>query len=227
MGRRQPAELSGPPFDAKPRLSNARNSGRAARSSKSAVLGVVLAGGLSRRLGGTKAVVELGGRALIAYPLDALAAAGLEAVVVAKADTPLPELNVPIWIEKPGCNHPAHGIATALGRAGSPIVACGCDTPFLPPQVLSLLANRDEPLVTLESGRGLEPLPGRYSPAAIEELEAAAVSGTALRALVGRLKSNRVTELELRQFGDPTQILLNVNTEQDRGEAEAILRAER
>ena len=44
----------------------------------------VLAGGASRRMGAPKACVELGGRPLISYPLEAAAAAGLSAVVVAK-----------------------------------------------------------------------------------------------------------------------------------------------
>ncbi|MBK5220825.1 MAG: NTP transferase domain-containing protein, partial [Thermoleophilia bacterium] len=47
-----------------------------------AVLGAVLAGGSGSRIGGAKATVELAGRPLIAYPLAALEAAGVEAVVV-------------------------------------------------------------------------------------------------------------------------------------------------
>ena len=47
-------------------------------------LAVVLAGGMSRRMGRPKALVPLGGRPLIAWPLAAAAEAGLEAVVVAK-----------------------------------------------------------------------------------------------------------------------------------------------
>ena len=53
---------------------------------------VVLAGGLSRRMGQPKAGVLLGGRPLIAWPLAAARAAGLEAVVVAKAGSVLPLL---------------------------------------------------------------------------------------------------------------------------------------
>jgi molybdopterin-guanine dinucleotide biosynthesis protein A len=52
-------------------------------------IGSVLAGGRGSRLGGSKATVELAGRPLISYPLAALAAAGLDAFVVAKPDTPL------------------------------------------------------------------------------------------------------------------------------------------
>ncbi len=62
-------------------------------------LAVVLAGGLSRRMGSPKATVLLGGRPLIAWSLAAAAEAGLEAVVVAKPGSSLPPLEVPVWDE--------------------------------------------------------------------------------------------------------------------------------
>ena len=52
-------------------------------------LGAVLAGGHGSRMGGAKPTAELAGRPLIAYPLAALAAAGIEAFVVAKPSTHL------------------------------------------------------------------------------------------------------------------------------------------
>ena len=68
-----------------------------------APLVAVLAGGRGRRLGGAKPAAELCGRPLVAWPLEAARAAGLEAVVVAKAGTPLPDLDVPVWIEPDSC----------------------------------------------------------------------------------------------------------------------------
>ncbi|HEX6711829.1 MAG TPA: NTP transferase domain-containing protein, partial [Thermoleophilaceae bacterium] len=55
-----------------------------------AFTGVVLAGGLGRRMGAPKATAMLVGRPLIAYPLDALGAVTDRVVVVAKRDTELP-----------------------------------------------------------------------------------------------------------------------------------------
>jgi len=49
------------------------------------VRGAVLAGGHGSRLGGAKPTAELAGRPLISYPLAALAAAGIDAFVVAKS----------------------------------------------------------------------------------------------------------------------------------------------
>ena len=186
-------------------------------------LGVVLAGGLARRLGGAKATVQLGGGPLVSYALEALAAAGLEAVVVAKADTPLPLLDVPVWIEEPLPRHPAHGIACALERAGRPIVAVGCDTPFLPPPLLSALAELDVPLAIVESAQGLEPLPGRYSPSLAPSLIVASRGNGSLRGAVERLQPHRISVDELRRYGDPAALLLNVNTRDDLRRAETLL----
>ena len=59
----------------------------APRSSAGDRVVAVLAGGRGRRMGAPKALAELGGAPLIARPLAAAAAAGLDAVVVAKAGT--------------------------------------------------------------------------------------------------------------------------------------------
>ena len=54
-------------------------------------VGVVLAGGPGRRMGGDKAVVALDGRPLLLYPLAALRAAGIaDVALVAKRATELP-----------------------------------------------------------------------------------------------------------------------------------------
>lgn len=94
-------------------------------------LGAVLAGGRGSRLGGAKAAVELGGHPLIAYPLAALAEAGIEAVVCAKAGKDPPPLpsrgsfvrpgttkeprnEVPVLEEPEFPRHPLCGIVAAL-----------------------------------------------------------------------------------------------------------------
>src|SRR6185436_2118715 len=89
-------------------------------------LAAVLAGGRSTRLGRPKATAPLGGRALIDHPLTALADSALETVVVAKRDTELPELEVPLWSEPDEPAHPLLGIVTALERAARPLLVCGC-----------------------------------------------------------------------------------------------------
>ena len=80
-----------------------------AHRSRRRPLAVVLAGGRSSRMGSPKALVELGGRPLVAWVLAAALEAGLEAVVVAKPGSPLPPLDVPVWPEPEQPLHPLTG----------------------------------------------------------------------------------------------------------------------
>src|SRR5581483_281554 len=96
-------------------------------------IGVVLAGGAGRRIGGSKAQVLLRGRPLIHYPLAVLRAALDEVAVVAKGDTELPELGgVELWIEPDEPRHPLAGILHGLRRAGGrAVLACAADMPLI------------------------------------------------------------------------------------------------
>ncbi len=146
----------------------------------------VLAGGRGRRMGRPKPLVELDGAPLIAHPLAAAAAAGLDAVVVAKAGTPLPALAVPVWREPDEPVHPLLGIVTALEQAKGPVVAVACDQPFVTPELLARLAKGPEAAVRVRTR--LEPLPARYEPAALPALRAALAEEASLRATLAALE---------------------------------------
>ena len=122
--------------------SDSRAVARATSATASLPLGAVLAGGAATRLGGAKATVELAGRPLIAYPLEALAQAGIDAVVVAKADSPLPPLEVEVVTEPDEPRHPLAGVVAALEHAGVPrSLVLPCDAPFVSPMLLRVLAS--------------------------------------------------------------------------------------
>jgi molybdenum cofactor guanylyltransferase len=134
-------------------------------------LGVVLAGGAGARLGGSKATVELAGRPLISYPLAAFAAAGLEAVVVAKPATELPAVDVPVVLEPADPIHPLLGLITALDHAdGRPIVTSPCDTPFVTPALLNDLATA-RTTAAVHDGKRLHPLLALYQPQDLTALQ--------------------------------------------------------
>jgi molybdenum cofactor guanylyltransferase len=172
----------------------------------------VLAGGLGRRVGGGKPALELAGRPLIAWPLGAAAAAGLEAVVVAKADTPLPDLDAPVWLEPALPVHPLTGLVHALERSGADVIALGCDMPFVGADALRALAAAAPP-------SGPEPLLARYGVAQLPALRAARDAQAPLRATFAALDPAPVDI-------DPA-CLRNVNTPEDLRDAAAVLRARR
>ncbi|HEY2714976.1 MAG TPA: NTP transferase domain-containing protein [Solirubrobacterales bacterium] len=190
----------------------------------------MLAGGAGSRLGGGKATAGLAGRALIEYPLSALAAAGIEAVVVAKADTELPALAVPVVTEPQEPRHPLAGIVTALRHSrGRPVLVVACDLPLLTPALLEALAAAPgpapEPLVLAGPGGEPQPLLGRYAPQILPELEAALAREEPLRRTVASLSPRLLGDAELSQFGDPAELLLNVNDRSDLARAGDILAA--
>jgi molybdopterin-guanine dinucleotide biosynthesis protein A len=200
------------------------DSGSGQAGAPSRPLGAVLAGGLGSRLGGAKAGVELGGRPLILYPLEAVEEAGLESLVVAKADTELPPLDCRVLREPDLPRHPLCGIVAALREAGGrPLVAVGCDMPFLDAGLLAWLGAAPEPLVVPLVGDRLQPLLARYDPVLLPELEAAMERGEPLQRAVEELRPRLVPEPDLARFGEPRRLCFNVNDRAGLERAEAQL----
>jgi molybdenum cofactor guanylyltransferase len=186
-------------------------------------IGVVLAGGSGVRMGGSKATVELQGRPLISYPLEAVWRALGKAVVVAKADTELPSLpGVTVWIEPGVPHHPLVGLCYALEMAeGRPVVVCAGDLPFVTPALVRRVATGSRTaLAAIAAGGGnVQPLLGWYDPRAAEVLRSfEAQDGVSLREAVNRL------EPAIVEVDEPEQ-LFNVNTPADLLQAAAMLDA--
>jgi molybdopterin-guanine dinucleotide biosynthesis protein A len=193
-------------------------------STRQRPLGAVLAGGGGRRLGGAKAGAELAGRPLIYYPLAALGAAGMEAVVVAKADSDLPRLEVPLIEEPQRPRHPLCGIVAALEHAGGrPLVVVACDMPFVTARMLAWLAATGEPLVVPSVGGQLQPLLARYDHSLEPALAEGLARGAPLQSIVAGLDPRLIREEELARFGNPRRLCFNVNTRSDLESAERLL----
>jgi len=189
-------------------------------------LGAILAGGRSERMGRPKALVELDGRPLVSHPLGAVAAAGLEPVVVAKPDSELPALECRVVREPTEPAHPLRGLTAALEAAGTrPVVVLACDMPFVPPDLIAWLAGlRDSIAVVLAGGR-VHPLLGRYSPEVAPLFAAALDDPMPLTEAVVSLDPRFVSEREIEPFGDPERIAFNVNSPADLERAEDLLRS--
>jgi molybdopterin-guanine dinucleotide biosynthesis protein A len=196
------ASSGGDPLDGGP-LTAGPSGGCKRVPPKERPLAVVLAGGLSRRMGRPKALVPLGGRPLIAWPLAAAAAAGLDAVVVAKPGSALPPLEVPVWDEPEAPSHPLTGLVAALERAGGPVVALACDMPFVSPGLIARLAAAKG--VAAPAG---EAFPARYEPSALPVLRAGLAREAAVRAVLAELRAAPVEAApeELVGINDPAAL---------------------
>jgi molybdenum cofactor guanylyltransferase len=184
-------------------------------------IGVVLAGGVGRRIGGDKAMVELEGRPLVLYPLAVLRSVLDEVVVVAKQSTILPPLDadVAIWLEADEPRHPLLGIVHALRCArGRPVIVVAGDMPFVTRGLVSALArerSHGAPVVVPRAAGHLQPLCARYDPRALTAL-AASDFGAPVTEVVAALSPRIVDWPDDEPF-------FNVNHPEDILQAAALL----
>jgi molybdopterin-guanine dinucleotide biosynthesis protein A len=142
-------------------------------------VGVVLAGGAGRRIGGDKAIVELDGRALLLYPLAVLRSVLAEVAIVAKRDTALPVLDAEtsVWLERDHPRHPLCGIVHALRlAAGRSVLVVAGDMPLVDVPLVRALVEAERvatgaAAVVPRAGGRLQPLCALYTPRALPALE--------------------------------------------------------
>lgn len=194
-------------------------------------LGVLLAGGRSRRYGSPKALAEVGGRTLVERGLATLEEATDTAVIVANEPGPLAFTGRPVRPDvRPGTGV-LGGILTALAWAGEQdrpgATVLACDMPFVSPALLRRLAEDAGPaLVSIaesEGPRGLEPLCAVYGTGCAGAVAAALDRGE--RAVISFFADVEVRRLpleEVRRFGDPDRLFFNVNRPEERQRAEEL-----
>ena len=147
-------------------------------------VGAILAGGRGLRIGGEKATVELHGKPLVCYPVEAVRQVLKRVAVLAKAGTQLPPLSgIAVWLEPETPRHPLVGITQALALAGGrPALVCAGDMPFVTPELVRRLVNAHpgrSPAVVACARGNMQPLLGCYQPRALELLTPAARAATA------------------------------------------------
>jgi molybdopterin-guanine dinucleotide biosynthesis protein A len=175
-------------------------------------------------MGQPKATLEVGGLPMVSRIVATVGSAGLEPVVVAKPDSPLPKVDCRVLSEPPEPHHPLTGLLTALrASAGRGVVAIAGDMPLVPANVLSWIAQIEEPVAVCEVGGELEPLLGRYAPEVADALEEALANGASMRETVRSLDPFVIEEAKLARFADPERIVFNVNAPEDVAVAEDML----
>lgn len=199
---RQPTDLPGPSADP---------------------IGVVLAGGAGRRIGGEKAMVEIDGIPLACRVVAAVGAVLDDVAVVTKSQTQLPALpaGVARWTEPPEPRHPLTGILHALREAaGRPVLCVAVDLPLLDPGTIAELLAAARPAPSLgvvpRAGGVLQPLCALWAAAALEPLSRAADGSVRMRELAGALDVERPVLADATPF-------FNVNAPEDVLAAMALL----
>ncbi|MFI5274451.1 MAG: molybdenum cofactor guanylyltransferase, partial [Ktedonobacterales bacterium] len=193
-----------------------------------ATIGVVLAGGQSRRMGASKASLLIGGEPLLRRVTRQLAEA-LPAVLVVGAPelaALVPSLTL-LADRRPGAG-PLAGIEAALAHLaalpGAPYARAfvvACDMPFVAPALVRAMASaaaadpRCDALV-LRSARGIEQLHAVYSLACLPVASALLDAGAyALRELLARVRTSEFPSERAAAYDPAARSAFNANTPAD------------
>ena len=180
-------------------------------------MGAVLTGGAGRRMGRTKALVDVGGAPMAQWVIAALRGAGCVTVTAIGGDPDeLAVLDVAVIADDHPGEGPLGGIATALRSDASPhevdVLAVACDLPFLGPDELERIvataaAHPDADAVVARTSRR-EPGCALWRPSSHAAVRSAFDDGE--RAVHRVLDLLRVVDVDL-----PASSLRNINAPSD------------
>ncbi len=202
----------------------------AARYPREEVTGVVLAGGRARRMGGRdKGLVEIDGRPMVVWIVEALNAQ--TATVVVNANR-----NLEQYREHCGCvvvpdtlgefAGPLAGMAAGMASSQTPLVLTApCDSPLisrdLGARLFDALEDEDAELAVAHDGKRMQPVFALLRRNLLDSMIAYLRSG---ESKIDTWYATRRTALA--DFSDDTSMFLNVNTPEDRQQLESsVLKA--
>ena len=199
----------------------------------SKVSGIVLAGGMSRRLGRDKAVEPVGGEPLLLRVIGRLSKITDHTVVVVGDEERAAELPIPERAEVAADIYPGGGslggIFTGLTAAeGEWGVAVACDMPFLSEELLGyMLSVRDgfDAVVPILEERP-EPTHAVYSKRCLPFMEARLKAGDLkIARFFDQVRVNFIPQAEVEKRDPEHLSFFNVNTQQDLDRALALVEA--
>jgi molybdopterin-guanine dinucleotide biosynthesis protein A len=174
------------------------------------VLGVVLAGGSSSRMRSDKALVEVAGRPMIEWVLEALSAV-CDAVVVSGRSGHLAGYRC-LPDARPDVHGPLAGLATALAL-DEQLVLVGVDQPFVRADTLGRLAAAAGTVVPFDEQRQVTC--ASYAASWRVEAGQEADNGGSIQSLLDRLPHSIVDEAEWRSWGEDGRSWFSVDSPED------------
>ncbi|HEU4320747.1 MAG TPA: molybdenum cofactor guanylyltransferase [Acidimicrobiia bacterium] len=177
------------------------------------VIGAILTGGKSTRMGRDKADVIVGDQTMLAMVAKAMSKT-VEQVVLLGADRD----NWVCWPDVVHASGPLAGVATALTRAGSDrVLVVAVDQPFVRSETMrALLAvDSDVPVVPVDATGSRQVTcsvyPTSIADAAIDE----AANGGSIQTLLDRVSFRAVTADEWSVWGEDGRSWFSVDTDED------------
>ena len=176
-----------------------------------ATVGVVAAGGTSRRMGEDKTFLEVGGRPMLTWVVEALTGAGVEPVI---AGRPSPIDRVASLADPPDVAGPAAALTAAFrSHPGTDAVLVGADQPYLRSETITRLTETPGAAVTVVDGRR-QTLCTVYRDECAPVLERllAERPDPPLQVLLDRVETVEITAETYRGWGEDGRSWLGVDT---------------
>ena len=174
---------------------------------------MILAGGESRRMGRDKALLPFCGATLIERVAGRLREACADVLVVANRAEPYRALGFRTVPDALPERRSLVGIYTGLLHAGGPAFVCGCDMPFLCPNLIRHMGELAQSAdVVIPYVRDYEPLHAVYMSACLEPIKRVLAAGGRNADVLRETNAIVLPVDELRRFDPTLQSIVNLNT---------------
>lgn len=138
------------------------------------IIGVILAGGKSSRMGVNKSFLKLGNQTIIERIIDLMKSIFSEVIIITNTPNEYKFLNLPLYEDIYKWQGPLAGIHSALTHsARENIFVLSCDVPLMSKEMIEYIIEyrSDMPIVFCEAAGYHQPLAGVYSKKILKEIE--------------------------------------------------------
>jgi len=192
---------------------------------------ILLAGGKSKRFGSSKRDIVINGQTLLEGAVRKLRKIFQDIVIVLSPNETLSSFQKLVVYDEAEGEGPLMGIYTGLKSIkNEKSMVMPVDTPFVSVEFVEYLVecSNDFDAVIPLWNKGLEPLVGVYSQAVIDDLQNWKESGNKMapHLFLGSLSKQRINfiyESDIRKFGNPEKLFLNINTPEDLKKAQSLI----